>query len=138
MSYIKNDDLLQIVLTRAICDRESFMDAVRADEEMVKETASEIARFGVLKGMTLKAAMSADKEAVRLACLNAESWYLGVADSWKSGRAATEANALFKKIHALRMRLFGSTALESKMDNMVSCSIKEILDMDGNRRAKSC
>lgn len=108
------------------------MDAVSADEEMVEKTISEIARIKALDGLTLKAAIAADKEAVRLACLNAESWYLGVADSWGKGRAANEANASYKKIRALRMRLFGATALEDKMDKMRSLPIREILD-----RAKS-
>lgn len=126
MSYIKIDDLFKTVLIRAICDRESFKDAVSNDENMVKETIAEIARIKALEGLTLKAAVIADKEAVRLACLNAESWYLGVADSWGNGRAANEANASYKKIRALRMKLFGATALESKMEKMVSLPIKEL------------
>jgi len=128
MSYIKNDDLIRRIVTRAMDDRVAFLDAVRNNPAMVEETQREIAQISALKGLSLKGALDADKEGVRIACIYAEQYWDGLADA-PVGREALNAKSMFKIVRAFRKKRFGATQLESRIAEMKSVPILEFLKM---------
>lgn len=80
MAYLKQADLLKRILS-AKEDREGFICAVGPESDMAEETREAMARIGAIAGKSLREALATDREAVRLACLFAESRYYGLADA---------------------------------------------------------
>jgi hypothetical protein len=111
-------------------DRESFIDAWgnTGDDQVIADTTSEIARFRTLKGKTFKESVSADREGVRLALLAAECWYSG-SESAQVGREKRHAAAMYKRVHQLRSKLFGSTLIEVTLKNAVSIPTHKVSEM---------
>lgn len=105
---------LRLVIDNAILDRESFLDAIANtnDEALIKETSGDIARIKAISGLTLRAALAADPETVRLAALYAECWFEGLADAQAGKKERADAAAKLAKIRKFRMSQFGRTQME--------------------------
>ena len=126
MAYIKQDDLLKRIFSNAVKDRTAFIDAVGGDADLAEETRMEIARIEALAGKTVKEAFGIDREAVRLACLFAEVWFVGLADA-QIGREKIAAQAMYAAVHKFRMKHFGRNTLEAQMANAKLIPIKDIM-----------
>ncbi len=127
MAYLKQADLLKRIISSAQKDREGFICAVGPESDMAKETQGEIVRIAAIAGKSLREALGADREAVRLACLFAESWYYGLADA-QVGSEKKQAFAMWKTVHAFRMKTFGKTEMETRLANSISVDVTKIHD----------
>lgn len=127
MAYLKQADLLKRIIASAEKDREGFIGAVGHDSEMAEETRGEMARIQAVAGKPLREALLSDREAVRLACLFSESWYYGLADA-QVGAEKKQAFAMWKTVHAFRMKTFGKTEMESRMAGAISVDVTKIHD----------
>lgn len=127
MSHIKQADLLRAILVRGVMDREAYLDAVRTDGAAVSATKAEIERIQALKGKSVREMMAADAEALRRACLYAESWFESVAAAnHNQGKEADRASAMHAKVYRFRLSRFGHTALERELSTMKMVPLHEI------------
>lgn len=126
MAHRTQAELLGFILASAGKDREAFIDAVGEDSALVRETREQLGRIAALKGLPLKVALTADSEALRLACLFSEYWYSSLADA-QIGREKIRATALYRAVYRFRMERFGPTALEAEMARMRSVPVQDIL-----------
>lgn len=129
MAYLKQDELFKIIISSAIKDRVDFVACLCDDDPLMAETKDFIKRMKIVAGLTFKSAMAEDKEAVRLACLSAESWWDNVADVYGKGSEFKRANSLFKKVVRLRRQFFGITKLESMRLSGAAMDIRKIIGL---------
>ena len=127
MAYMKQVDLLRSILARAEMDRDAYIWAVGASSDEAAQTRLIVERIRGLVGKTLAEVLKTDREALRLACMYAESWYTGVAEAQVDDEKK-RAQTMWNAVHGFRLKTFGKTRSEQLLESatLVAVPLTEV------------